>query len=200
MRQKRVLSHIQEKYIAFLTMLKEKQFDGESLKYLVQINKINKSVIKAMRELGIIEYKNDNLYKWITDDNFNKIALELLNYLLELNKKQIVTPIAGLDAETKGYLKAIHDHLIHSATKQDNPIQGLKQPLLSKALNQVQQSAGNNLFSQVETKQSQKFELLKAVAGGWYAQYDPITPFEILNDSILKATDDLYDKFFNSKH
>lgn len=199
MRQKLVSNGTLNKYIAFLILIQNKGDYSQSLKELVAMKSINKSVIIALKKLKIIHWVNDLNWQWLTIREADKqLALEVLNFLLELNKKEIVTPIAGLDEDTKGYIKAIHDHLISNLQNKQSSLEGLKTGMLSKALNQAPMNA-NTLFSEVQSEQDKKFELLKAVAGGWFAQSDFITPYEQVNDKILGATDDLFNKFFKVK-
>lgn len=199
MRQKRCLDSIVTKYVLFLQCLRENQFSGQSLKYLVQVSKINKSVIKGLISLKFIDWESDN--KWgLNLIGISKTdALELLNYLLELNKKQIVTPIAGLDDETKGYIKAIHDHIVSNSQNKQGSSEGLKTPMISKALNQ---DTPTHLFSQVESNEAKKFELLKSIAGGVYNNVNVMGcsgDISDLNESIISATEDLFNKFFSKK-
>lgn len=210
MRQKTPLESTVQKYIEFLIAVRNHALPHDcqfTLKNLVSNYKINKTVIIALHKLDIAKLNKGSKSKWfwmkdeVQPDR--QLALTVLNFLLELNKKQIVTPITGLDAETKGYLKAIHDHLINTTPKQNNLTGGLKQGLLSKALNQSQVSAGNHLFSQVESDESKKFELLKAISGGVYEaslkfimSSADTASIETTNEFIITATEDLFNKFF----
>lgn len=200
MRQKIARNYIVEKYINFLQIVQ--QNSNQSLKYLVQINSINKSVIIALKKLNLIYWSNDNDWHWIANEVNKQLALEVLNFLLELNKKEMLTPIMGLDEDTKGYIKAIHDHLISNSQNKQSSLDGLKTGMLSKALNQVEQTNSNHLFTQVENNEAKKFELLKAIASGVYTKIDGLTnevDIDVYNDGIICATEDLFNKFFSKK-
>lgn len=200
MRVKKPLEATISKYVDFLNEVKDYSYPHKSvfvtIQFRIKNNHINKSVLPAMIKMEIIKLVNDNEWNWMAGEPDRKMALEVLNFCLELNKKQITTPISGFESEIIAYVKEIRDNLIHNTTKQTDSVHGLKSGLLSKALNQAEVSQTNHLFTQIETEQSKKFELLKAVTSGWYAQYDHITPFQNVNDKIILATDDLYNKFF----
>jgi hypothetical protein len=205
MRQKKPLESTVLKYIDFLKEIHSYALPNTSnyktIQQRIKDNSINKSILIALRKLEIIHLIDDYTWDWFKGDANKTLALEVLNYLLELNKKQIVTPIAGLDEDTKGYIKAIHDHLISNANKQNDSTQGFKTSMLGKALNQAEQNPGNHLFSKVENDESKKFELLKVIVGGIYGnQYFTeryCTP-EMTNIAI-DATEDLFNKFFKVK-
>lgn len=141
MRQKKPLESIVLKYIDFLKEVQSYAVPNttryKTIQERIKEASINKSVLIALRKLEIIHLIDDYTWDWFNGDPNKNLALEVLNYLLELNKKQIVTPITGLDAETKGYLKAIHDHLINATPKQNNSTEGTKTRLIIKGIKSV---------------------------------------------------------------
>lgn len=199
MRQKKPLEGTVLKYIDFLQEIHTYSYPEKSYYTIHEVitkTQINKSILRALIKLDIITLVDDLTWNWLLKEPTRELALEVLNYLLEKGKKQIVTPIIGLDSETRAYVKEIRDLMISNSQNKSDASQGLKSGLLAKAFNQSEISPNNHLFSKVESDKNKKFELLKAVAGGWFAQSDFITPYQQINDTILLATEDLFNKFF----
>lgn len=208
MRQKTANPKIVEKYIDFLEVVKIQSNEHRiTLQELVKNRNINKSVIKAFYELKIIQRHETSAYhyKWIGEEPSKLQALEVLNYCLELGKKQIVTPISGLDEDTKGYIKAIHDRLISNSQKQNTSRDPIKDGILARALNQAPMNT-NTLLSEVQSEQDKKFELLKSIAPGVYnaslcfiMNSGDSASIESTNLFLIEAAEDLFNKFFKVK-
>lgn len=99
MREKKCLESTVDKYINFLIAVKANENDKyASMDYLIEQHKINKSVRKTLITLFIIDYKSNNFWHYLSFEPDRKLALTVLDHLLEKGKKSRHTPIAGMEA------------------------------------------------------------------------------------------------------
>lgn len=155
---------------------------------LYKFHKISKSTFSVCKKL---EFVNDR-FDWLVGDPTREMALRVLEILRQQASKRIDVVLSD------DFVTAIDRLTTSMNTLSVQNEKSLKSPLLSRALNQAEQSHGNHLFSQVESDECKKFELLKAIASGYYSQ-SPMLTHEIGNDWILTATEDLFNKFFKVK-
>lgn len=158
---------------------------------LYKFHKISKSTFSVCKKL---EFVNDR-FDWLVGDPTREMALRVLEILRQQASKRIDVVLSD------DFVTAI-DRLTTSmntlSIQNESGLNRIKSPMLGRALNQVEQNHGNHLFSQVESDESKKFELLKAIASGYYSQ-SPMLTHEIGNDWIMTATEDLFNKFFKVK-
>lgn len=180
-----------EKTLHFLTDLKIASDNNHfilSTTEMQQLHGISKSTYSICKKLGII----DKTGKWVTVNPNREMALQILEVLRQQASKRIDVALSD------DFVTAIDRLTTSMNTLSTQNEKSLKSPLLSRALNQAEQIHGNHLFSQVESDESKKFELLKAIASGWYA--DPsVMDFSSSNNRIIEATEDLFNKFFKMK-
>lgn len=177
-----------EKTLHFLTDLKIASDNNHfilSTTKMQQLHGISKSTYSICKKLGIL----DKTGKWVAVNPHREMALQILEVLRQQASKRIDVALSD------DFVTAIDRLTTSMNTLSIQNEKALKSPLLSRALNQAEQSQGNHLFSQVESDESKKFDLLKAIASGYYSQ-SPMLTHEIGNDWILTATEDLFNKFF----
>lgn len=179
-----------EKTLHFLTDLQlkceGKGYIDFTFTEMQQRHNISKSTYSICRKLNFIGSRG----QWLVGSPQREMALQILEVLRQQASKRIDVALSS-DFET-----ALERLTTSMNTLSLQNEKSLKSPLLSRALNQVEQNPGNHLFSKVENDESKKFELLQSIASGWYAQYDHLTPYQNVNDSIILATEDLFNKFF----
>lgn len=154
-------------------------------------HEISKSTFSIVKKLGFFENG-----KWIVEDPNRQQALSILEVLRQQASKRIDVALSD------DFVSAIDRLTTSMNTLSLQNEKSLKSPLLSRALNQAEQSHGNHLFSQVESDESKKFELLKAIASRVYTTVSGLTndqDIEIYNLGIIEATEDLFNKFFQKK-
>lgn len=185
-----------EKTLHFLTDLKIASDNNHFILSTTEMQKlhgISKSTHSICKKLGIL----DKSGKWVAVNPHREMALQILEVLRQQASKRI-------DVDFGGDFKSSMDSLISSMDKllfrTEDSLNRLKTPLLSRALNQSEQSQGNHLFSQVESDESKKFELLKAIASGihsvWTEGKANAEAIGNTNNFIILATEDLFNKFF----
>ena len=190
MRERKVNEKAVEKTIAFLESLKFK-FDNNlkiSTTELQEEYEISKSTYSICKKLKFISGG-----KWVVDEPNRFHALQILEVLRQQSSKRTDMPLSG-DFITA--IERLTDSMKILSTHNEK---SFKQPILSRALNQVEQHNGNHLFSQVQNDEAKRFELLKAIAGGVYSSYHDalsMATAQIINDFVLGASQDLFNKFF----
>lgn len=179
MRNKSVRNQTIEKYIDFLNGVKENSLPYEcqvSLETIVTNYAINKSVVKPLQKLGIIERKSKTAWKWLVYEPDKKLVLELLDYVLHLKKPQEAALLPEYITQITNLLKEISSKLTNPQTIDESSGQGFK----------------------ISDK---RFEMAKAIAIGVYSakkDFVNLKSIDERNDYIIEATDNLLFKL-NSK-
>lgn len=175
MREKEPLPYVVEKYIQFISDVKEfGQTDQFTLTQLIGAYKINKTVRKALVELSIINLQSNKFWHWLSFDADRKLALTILNFINERSKKQRTTPIAGME----DLVTAIKHN-----TEALSRFSGLNRLKTSDTVKEVE------LF----TIDSQRLQVYCAIVSGLYsnAQYNDLLSglTQGLNELAITATD-----------
>lgn len=187
--------------LAFLREVNERCETGnlKSITWLCVKHEISKTAGTACKELKIV-VSEEGIYKWVPKAPPGRhMALEILDNLLHRSKKKIDSPVFP---DMAAFADKIVAKLDSIATQNENGFKGVKGRLLGRALPQASM-AGNGLFSEVESKQSVKIDLLKSVLTGLYSGrvLGDLTPQIIgeLNLSAVTVVDDVYNKFYATK-
>lgn len=179
-----------EKTISFLEESKFLLDEGRKFNSteLQEQHEISKSTFSICRKLHFIKGG-----KWVSDEPTRLHALQILEVLRQQASKRIDVALSS-DFETA--IERLTTSMNILSTQHEKASKGT---MLGRALNQVEQNPSNNLFSKIENDESKKFKLLQSIASGWYGQYDHLTPYENVNNIIILATEDLFNKFFSKK-
>lgn len=196
MRERKATDKTVSKTLHFLEALQAK-CDGTEWKdyttsQLHQQFNVSKSTFSTCLKLGIVKKSKEGL-EFLKENPNKDMALQVLGVLLENAKKQIVTPISP------EWITPITDALQEISEKISIGIQQNKNRLNEPKIAPKEPS----LFSAQEKRDEQKFDLLKAIAGG---VYEFATPFvmnesdtatiDSTNEFILKVTDNLFTKYY----
>lgn len=115
MREKAVKTQTIEKYIDFLNGVKENALPYQcqvSLETIVTNYAINKSVVKPLQKLNIINRISKNSWEWIAEKEPDKaMVLALLDYVLHSNKQQIPALLPDYITKITDLLKEISEKL-----------------------------------------------------------------------------------------
>jgi|GEM_PF-5243654 hypothetical protein len=175
MREKSVKPQTIEKYIEFLNGVKENALPYEcqvSLETIVTNYSINKSVVKPLQKLGIIERKSKKAWEWLKDEPDKKLVLELLDYVLHLKKPQEAALLPEYITQITDLLKEISAKLTIPQTIDESGADSLK-------------------------TSDKRFEMAKAIAIGVYSakkDFESLKNIDERNDYIIEATDNLLQK------
>lgn len=177
-RVKKCLEPTVEKYISFLQDISD--VNATSLSYKIQYYKINKSVKRALIDLAIIDYENDSEWEYLSFEPDRKLALTILNYLLERSKKSRGVIIPGME-ETNAILKALSQQFSDYVGKREHSYK--THPLGLKS---------ETLFSEIDSKQDLINKAAFAIATGVYGTEDAwMEASEERNSKIVFAAKDL---------
>lgn len=196
MRERKATDKTVSKTLHFLEALQAKcegtEWQDYTTSQLHQQFNVSKSTFSTCLKLGIVKRSKDGL-EWIKENANRDLALQILGVLLENAKKQIVTPISP------EWITPITDALQEISEKISIGIQQNKNRLNEPKIAPKETS----LFSAQEKREEQRFDLLKAIAGG---VYEFATPFvmndgdtatiDSTNEFILKVTDNLFTKYY----
>jgi hypothetical protein len=177
MREKTARIEVVDRYIDFLQSVKiNGDNKGMGIMGLIATYQVNKTARKALIDLAIIDYENDLKWNWLSFEPSKPLALSVLNYLLERSKKSRATVIAGLE-ETNAVLRQLSEMVSTYVSKRES---GLKQPIVP---------SNGNLFSEVDTKSKERFEMAKSIASGVFKDWESINDYQSLGHRIITATD-----------
>lgn len=196
MRERKATDKTVSKTLHFLEALQAKcegtEWQDYTTSQLHQQFNVSKSTFSTCLKLGIVKKSKEGL-EFLKENPNKDMALQVLGVLLENAKKQIVTPISP------EWITPITDALQEISEKISIGIQQNKNRLNEPKIAPKEPS----LFSAQEKRDEQKFDLLKAIAGG---VYEFATPFvmnesdtatiDSTNEFILKATDNLFTKYY----
>jgi len=187
MRQKQVIPRTEVKYIAFLNDLKLKcdgTLKGYSTTQLQRKQGISKSAFSACKELGIVSQENGVL-KWISESEPDrKMALEVLNHLLERNPSTLKVPYFDGFGDLLSSVRELTTTMGTYVTQHEKERTGAKISLNEK-----------HLFSSDDQDKDVYLKILLVVATGHYGNYDFITPYQNTNSVFIDAAKDLHLKF-----
>ena len=182
MRNKTALPKTVDKYINFLlaVRLNSAAIDPLHIEEIVKLFCINKSVVKPLSKLNIINRTAKDAYTWIERYPDKQMALQLLDYVLHTKKRQ--EPVLLPEWATMlDVLKEIRDSL------------KVTQPIEITALDSV------------KTSQSDRIYLAGQIANRIYESEDIIeidknmSMIKNINRAILLATDDLLNQLNSAK-
>lgn len=167
--------------IAFLIDLQSQSdydylLDHVSITFLATKHKVSQTAGSILKELGIIEVdESKHSWKWKANNPERKMALMVLDKLLQKRKPGIYTPLFPYMAKMVTLLEEISAKLNNVSPIENNAIQGFK--TIDKT-----------------------FEVFKAVTTGIYSHSGVNSPFAFnyVNEQIIKVTEDLL-KQYNEK-
>jgi len=192
MREKPVSEKTINNYIDFLYSVKENALPYQcqvSLSEIVTNYAINKTAAKAIQEIGFIKKISTTSWEWLGDKEVlpnKEMALRVLDYLLHKNKKTVHTPIPELSQDIAETLKQIRDNI--ASTNEVIQRNSLARSKRSKDL-PGEQVHGETLFTEAD----KRFELIKAIAPGFYSSIGDAQNFtekmEKASKRIIQAAD-----------
>lgn len=196
MRERKATDKTVSKTLHFLEALQAKcdgtEWQDYTTSQLHQQFNVSKSTFSTCLKLGIVKKSKEGL-EFLKENPNKDMALQVLGVLLENAKKQIVTPISP------EWITPITDALQEISEKISIGIQQNKNRLNEPKIAQKEPS----LFSAQEKRDEQKFDLLKAIAGGVYEFAAPFVmndgdtaTIDSTNEFILKVTDNLFTKYY----
>lgn len=182
MREKKTPPKIISKYIDFLSTVMENSLPYDcpiSLEEIVSNYAINKTVIKAIIDIKIIERKGKKEWTWLGDQITREMALKILDILLHDKKKILQLPISDEWATITASLQLIVDKLTLLSEIENNGVEGIE---ISRQ------------------KPDELFELIKVIAGGIYSQPSSADPFNNMqfgpiSKHIILAAIDLHQQY-----
>jgi hypothetical protein len=195
MRQKPPKPEAVNKLIRFLQDLKlycEGTGNVGTISKLHELHQVSRSTASVCKSLGLIE-KTDEGYIWKGEEPSKRLALIILNAMLEKSPKSLKAEQIPEFANLLSGIERLTTTMEIYISQNKNRSNGLK-----IASNEIQENKVN-LFTADDTERQYFFELAKSVAAGVYANYDPLTPFQLVNDNIIKFTADLLTKINNHK-
>lgn len=153
--------------------------------------KVSKSTYSVCKKLEIVRETKDGI-EFLKENPNREMALSVLGVLLEQAKKEVVTPISANWTALNETLRDISEKISMGLNRNNPTLSAVKTPPKEARLFDVQ-----------EKREEQRFDLLKAIAGG---VYEFATPFvmnesdtatiDSTNEFILKVTDNLFTKYY----
>jgi hypothetical protein len=198
MREKKCLPKTIEKYVEFLHYIKEHSLPYKpeiDLNDIIKLFKINKTILRALKELSIIDTTDCKTWEYLSFNPDKTLALSVLNYILEIEKKQKVVLLPGF-TESVALLQKISEKMDTYVTQ-------------TRVFNQGAKNAPKevDMFAEQNQKFRDRVSIAKHIASGVYQQFyeETVTePFNIynsehchhLNNQIVLAADDLLSKLY----
>jgi hypothetical protein len=187
MRQKAPKESTVNKYINFLLSVHDYSIgnfeNGSNLRLLAANCYINKNVAKAIVELKIVDIDGKG-WHWLSFKPDRTLALTVLDYLLVKNKKQVHTPLAGMEAFTTAIRQ-------HTEAIQRNSLE------INSGLRTLKNRSNDNTPDLFKID-SERLFLAGAIASGIYHGdfFNSLSQQHIsqANDYIVEAVDDLLTK------
>jgi len=163
-----------------------------TITHLQDLHNVSRSTITACTALNIVQKIKKGQYNWIEGKPTRKMALQILDYFINLRKPQqpIIPEFSDLLTAVQQLTNIVGIYI----TQNENAVKRLKQPLLDKALNQASMS-GSTLFNEPDRDDDRLFELVKAIAGGVLNSWETVNDYRSINIRIIGAAQDLLTKF-----
>lgn len=180
MREKKVNQATITRYIDFLNFVKQSSLPNESsvsLSWIADKGHVAQAAPKALEEIGIIQ-KEGKFWHWIKGEPNKNMVLEILDFNLKKTKKVVHYPIPEF-AAIGDSLKEITERLIQITVHQERALKTAKNTPLETHL------IGATIFDE----QQQRFEMVKAVAGGIFKDFNNLNDYQAIGHRIITVAD-----------